>query len=369
MAIQSFVKSALWITAAGLMTLPQAFGQGTLQTPASMDVAAPPPVRITGKVVLEDKSVPPAPVVIARVCDGMEHTEGTTDLKGSFGVDLGHDIIRDPYAIHIQPGVETGGLGMGMDADQPFMNCAIRFSLPGYRADMVSMSTAKPVGHPYLGIIVLHFVGKVDGYLISPTSLEAPKDAKKAFDHAQDVTRKNKQAEALQSYQKAVQIYPQYAAAWYEMGRLQGAKNKIDDAKQDFNAAIKADPKYMPPYLQLASLAEANEAWPELADITGRLIALDPIDYPEAYFYGALSNYRTKKLDVAEKFARDGLKGDVDHHFPQTYQLLASILVARNQNAAAVEQLETYLKMFPRADDAVAVQANLMLLKNSLPKK
>jgi hypothetical protein len=25
--------------------------------------------------------------------------------------------------------------------------------------------------------------------------------------------------------------------------------------------------------------------------------------------------------------------------------------------------------MFPRADDAVAVQANLMLLKNSLPKK
>ena len=132
MGIQKLVKSALWIAAAGLALHP-AFGQGTLATPASMDVAAPPSVRITGKVVLEDKSAPPAPVLIERVCQGMGHPEGTTDAKGNIAVDLGHDIIRDPYAIHVQPGVETGGLGMGMEADQPFMDCAIRFSLPGYQ--------------------------------------------------------------------------------------------------------------------------------------------------------------------------------------------------------------------------------------------
>jgi hypothetical protein len=74
-------------------------------------------------------------------------------------------------------------------------------------------------------------------------------------------------------------------------------------------------------------------------------------------------------MDVAEKFARDGLKVDLDHHFPQTYQLLASILVARNQPAAAVEQLETYVNLFPRADDIVTVQANLVQLRASLPKK
>src|ERR1017187_9556462 len=151
MAMQRLVKSALWIAAAG-MALQPAFGQAggnagnRPAVPASMDVAAPPAVRITGKVVLEDKSAPPAPVLIERVCQGMGHPEGTTDLKGSFGVDLGHDIIRDPYAIHIQPGVETGGLGVGSEADQPFMGCAIRFSLPGYRADMVSMSSARPLG-------------------------------------------------------------------------------------------------------------------------------------------------------------------------------------------------------------------------------
>ena len=370
MAMQRLVKSALWIAAAG-MALQPAFGQAggnagnRPAVPASMDTAAPPPVRITGKVVLEDKSAPPAPVLIERVCQGMGHPEGTTDAKGNIAIDLGHDIIRDPYAIHIQPGVDLAP----EEEAHPFMDCAIRFSLPGYRADMVSMSTARPVGHPYLGTIVLHFAGKVDGYLISSTSLEAPKDAKKAFDKAQEVTRKNKQAEALQNYQKAVQIFPQYAAAWYEMGRLQAAAKKVDDAKQSFNAAIKADAKYLSPYLQLAALAESSENWPDLADVSARLIALDPVDYPEAYFYGALSNYRTRKMDVAERFARDGLKVDLDHHFPQTYQLLASILVARNQPAAAVEQLETYVNLFPRADDIVTVQANLVQLRASLPKK
>jgi hypothetical protein len=34
-----------------------------------------------------------------------------------------------------------------------------------------------------------------------------------------------------------------------------------------------------------------------------------------------------------------------------------------------VEQLETYLKLFPRADDIVTVQGNLVQLRASLPKK
>ena len=191
MALRRLSKGAMWVAAAGFALQP-AFCQfiGDVANnrpgvPASMDVAAPPPVRVTGKVVLEDKSPPPAPVLVERVCGGLGHPEGTTDAKGNIAIDLGHDIIRDPYAIHVQPGIDLAP----EEAEHPFMDCAIRFSLPGYRTDMVSMAAAKPVGHPYLGTIVLHYVGKVDGYLISPTSLGAPKDAKKAFDKATEVIR------------------------------------------------------------------------------------------------------------------------------------------------------------------------------------
>jgi tetratricopeptide (TPR) repeat protein len=368
MAIRRTLVAGAWLVGAGLLFQPaygQASGAPRPAVPASMDVAAPPPVRILGKVVLEDKSPPPAPVLIERICGGMAHPEGTTDAKGNIAVDLGHDIIRDPYAIHVQPGIDLAPA----EPDHPFMDCAIRASLPGYRADLVSMAAARPVGHPYLGTIVLHYVGKVDGYFISPTTLDAPKDARKFFDKAQEVIRKNKQPEAMQNYQKAVQAYPQYAAAWYELGRLQAAARNVDQAGQSFHAALKADVRYLPPYLQLCALAEETKSWTELADVSRQLLAHDEMDFPQAYFYNGEANYWNQKLAEAEKSARAGLKADTAHQYPQTYQLLASILVKENQPAAAAEQLETYLKLFPAADDVVQVESNLARLKASRPKK
>lgn len=355
------------LVAAGSLLLQSVFGQTTSGVqPAIMGSMAsppPPPVRITGKVQLEDKSTPPAPAVIERLCSGLPHPEGTTDLKGNFAVDLGHDIIQDPYAIHAQPGVDMPP----SEGDHPFNDCLIRADLPGYRSDLVPMAGAKPEGHPYLGTIVLHFVGKVDGYLISPTSLEAPKDSKKDFDKAQEATRKNKQAEAIEDYRKALKAYPDYAAAWFELGRLQAAAQHMDDAKQSFNAALKADPKYLSPYLQLSALAYNNKDWPALGESSEKLLALDAFDYPQAYYYSAVANYFTGKNQDAEKRARESLQADTQHHFPETYELLASILVRLKQPAAAMEQLETYLKLFPRADDAITVQGQIAQLKASLP--
>jgi cytochrome c-type biogenesis protein CcmH/NrfG len=347
--------------AAATALLPSAFAQPPVE--ASMAAPPPPPVRVTGKVVLEDKSVPPAPALIQRLCGGLTHPEGTTDLKGNFAVDLGHDIIVDPYAIHIQPGIDMPA----NEGDHPFNDCLIEASLPGYRSDLVPMAGAKPDGHPYLGIITLHYVGKVDGYLISPTTLEAPKDAKKSFDKAQEVTRKNKQSEAIDNYQKAVKAYPNYAQAWFELGRLQASAKNMDAAKESFNSAIKADPKFLSPYLQLSALAYNNQDWPALADISEKLLALDAFDYPQSYYYAAVSDYFTAKYPEAEKRGRESLKADTEHHFPETYELLASILVKEKQPAAAVEQLETYLKLFPSATDTVTVQSQIKQLKDSLP--
>jgi Tfp pilus assembly protein PilF len=350
----------------GLMFTAAVFGQAGGTPPAIMgSMAAPPPapVRITGKVALEDKSAPPAPAVIERLCGGLPHPEGTTDLKGNFAVDLGHDIIHDPYSIHIQPGIDMPP----NEGDHPFNDCLIRASLPGYRSDLVPMARAKPDGHPYLGTLVLHFAGKVDGYLISPTSLTAPKDARKEFDKAQEATRRNKQAEAIQYYEKAVKAYPGYAAAWFEMGRLQAAAHNVDEAKKSFDAAVKADPKYLSPYLQLSALAYDNKDWPALAEVSERLLAVDAFDYPESYSYSAVASYFTGKYEEAGKRARQSLQADAEHHFPETHELMASILVKLNQPAAALEQLETYLKRYPSADDVITVQAQIAQLKQSLP--
>lgn len=342
-----------------LALLPGAFGQagggggGRPAIPASISaIGNVPAVRISGKVSLEDGNPPPYTVVIERLCDGV-HAEGYTDAKGVFNVDLGRDIIQDPLAVRTSMEMPAS------EPDRPFVNCQIRANLPGYRSDLVDMANAKPAGHPYLGTIVLHFVAKVEGHIVSITSLEAPKDAKKAFDRAQDFARKSEQDKAVKDYQKAVQIYPEYAAAWYELGRLQLAKRQFSDAHQSFDAAMKADAKFLSPLLPLAALASQGQNWPELAEVTGRLLQLDAFDYPEAHYFNAVANYGLKKMEVAEKSAREAERLDLQHRYPDVFRLMASVLVARDQIPSACEQLSSYLKYFPNDPDASTVREQL----------
>jgi len=77
-----------------------------------------------------------------------------------------------------------------------------------------------------VGRLVLHRLGQVEGLTISATSAMAPKDAQKAFEKGRDKAAKQKWDEARPFFEKAVQIYPKYAVAWFELGSIQMRKGE-----------------------------------------------------------------------------------------------------------------------------------------------
>ena len=101
-----------------------------------------------------------------------------------------------------------------------------------------------------VGRIVIHPINGSTDAVLSATSLAAPGSAKKAMDKAREQEKKNKMEDAEKSLQKAVEIYPQYAAAWTELGRLQYANHDTAGAQRSFQQALAADPKYARPYLR-----------------------------------------------------------------------------------------------------------------------
>ena len=135
-------------------------------------------------------------------------------------------------------------------------------------------------------------------------SLKAPKDAKKAYEKGLDLVKKKKLDDALKSYEKAVELYPSYATAWYELGRLRQAKGDKEGAQAAFQGAIKGDPKFVTPYIDLALLNAQAAKWQEVADITQQAIKLDPFDYPQAHFYNAIANYNLKNVEAARRAPR-----------------------------------------------------------------
>src|SRR5262249_39488284 len=140
------------------------------------------------------------------------------------------------------------GAGSGGFSERDLMGCEVRASLAGYRSDAVSLAGRRMFDNPDLGTIILHRLGHVDGSTLSARSRNARKDAKKAPAKPRDLRKKKNTAEAEKEFEKAVEAYPRYAAAWYGLGRVREAQNNAEGARQAYAQALNSDSKYLLPY-------------------------------------------------------------------------------------------------------------------------
>jgi tetratricopeptide (TPR) repeat protein len=327
----------------------------------------PRPMFLSGKVVMEDGTPPPDPVVIQIVCRGIPRSVAYTDSKGNFSVDLANrnnavfaDASEPTNDLAFSPTVTNQQNSPGLcPGEMNNLGSELLASLAGYRSDTVNLGVRRALDNPDIGRIVLHRLANVEGLTISATSALAPKNAKKALSKARDQKKKGKWEDAEKELQKAVEIYPQYAAAWLELGNIQLQQKNVAAARDSFAKALAADPKYVGPYLQLASIAAGEQKWDDVVAQTDRLLHLDPVDFPQAWLFNSVANYQLHKIDEAEKSVREGLSHDPNHRFPTMSHLLGVILAMRQDYAGSAKNLRDYLRYAPHASDLEQVKKQL----------
>src|SRR6476646_4548003 len=163
----------------------------------------------------------------------------------------------------------AGSQGSSLRRD--WRECEVLAVLPCFTSQAIDLSSRLTTFETAdIGKLVLHRVGQVDGITVSATSAMAPKDAQKAYEKGHDKANKQKWDEARQQLTKAVEIYPRYAAAWFDLGRVQLQSNDIVSARHSFEQSVAADPKYVNPYRGLAELETREQKWPELVTVTGQ---------------------------------------------------------------------------------------------------
>ena len=354
----------------------------------------PRPIFLSGKVVVDDGSALPEPASIIRVCNGNPHTEGYTDSQGNFGIELGNEtgVLQDAsesggrepgMGLPQGMGVPTGAApspGMGGTpsmssnsainsgfGDRRLMNCELQARLAGFRSQSIMLVDRRPMDNPDIGTILLHRNSKVEeGNTVSAKSLAAPKDARKAFDKGLEHIKKGKIDDAFHEFQKAVMLYPSYATAWCELGKIEAANGQADIARGSFQQALKADPKYVDPYLELSRLALNAKNWPELAEFTGKAIELDSFDYPQEFLFDAVAHYNLHDFDAAGKSIQRAELLDTRHQFPQIAYLKGLVQIQHKEYTQAADNLRAYLKLAPNADDAPKVRDQLTQLEKFL---
>ncbi len=328
------------------------------------------PMFMSGKVMLDDGTPPSDSVRIERVCGGRVIPEANTDRKGRFSFQMGQNAT-------LMADASTSGPGMrGMDSqssnpmggmrERELFNCELRAQLAGYRSDVVNLANRKFMDNPDVGTIILHRLGNVEGLTISATSLNAPKDAKKLFEKGHEALGKGKLEDAQKHLEKAVELYPKYAAAWYELGMVNERQKNLDAARKAFSQSMASDGKYMNPYDALAQIEARDQKWQDVADITDKMIHLNPVDFPRAYFYNAVAKLNLKKLDEAEKSAKQLVDMDKRHQFPRGEQVLGVILAQKQDYTGAADHIRKFISFAQPGTDVDMAKKQLAELEKSL---
>jgi TolA-binding protein len=340
-------------------------------------------IVVRGKVALEGGMAPTEPIAIERICNGTVRREGYTDFKGNFEFQLGQGTVerdatesgRDVFqnsgnrAPTLGPGADYG---MGMPSNSKagdatrteLLGCELRASLPGFRTSSVSL---RPDGSSWslnVGVIVLTRLDSVQGATISLTTMSAPPDARNAYEKGQKEISRRRFSEAEKELTKAVNIYPDFAAAWSMLGEVRRQQSNPATAKQAYLRAIAADPQFVSPYFGMAIVAVHEKNWADVLKYTGETTRLNPSLYPLAHMYNGAANYYLGNLDTAEKSVREFQKLDTDHHNPDSALLLSNILLAKHDYSGAAEALESYLKLVPDAANVAEIKKQLKELND-----
>ena len=335
---------------------------------------------LTGRITTDDGTPTPHDVVVERVCNGRVRQQVHATPGGDFSMQMGStadsflDASGDGHPDLFesqkgQPGTASGyGAGgrsfqMGIPRRE-LLNCELRASVSGFRSTVVDLVEFQPsLGSINVGSILVQRGAKIEGTMVSATTYEAPKDARKAYEKGLESEKKDKLADARSYFEKAVEIYPKHANAWFQLGTVLQKQNQKDEARTAYTQATNADSRFLPPYLSLALLAGEAENWTEVRNLTDHILDRDPLNYPDAYFYNSVANYKLKKMEDAKKSGLQAERLDQRHRFPQVHLLLAEIFSQNSDYATAITEMRTYLNVAPQAKNADQVRERLAKLE------
>jgi tetratricopeptide (TPR) repeat protein len=233
--------------------------------------------------------------------------------------------------------------------------CSVTIRMKGYRTAQVTLRND--------ATIVLKRIGIHEGSTVSVTALHASEPAKKAYGKGAIAMTDEKWAVAQKNFEKAVEIDPDYAAAWSDLGEVLKEQSKSTEARAAWEKAVQADPKYIKPYVQLAKLALDEKRMEDAVNIGGRGVALNPLEFPELYFYYAAANYNLKRFDLAKTNAQRAVDLDSAHEIPRAEVLLAASLIAKGDRSGALEHFRKYLEISPKAQDAEQIKRTIAALE------
>jgi tetratricopeptide (TPR) repeat protein len=333
---------------------------------------------LRGQVTTTDGTPLPNDVMVERVCGSQTRQQVHASPAGQFSMQLGsrNDAMLDATGEASRSETSSKNEGLGIPR-QALLNCELRASVSGFTSSLIYLANLSgSMSSVDVGAIVVQRGTKAAGSTVSASAYRAPPRAINAYEKGMEAQRKGKSADARKHFEKAVEIYPAYANAWFQLGTALQKEQQKDAARTAFTKAAESDSRFLPPYVALALMAFEAENWTEVLSFTdhvldndpmhhmpGYVLDLDSSSYTDASFYNAVANFKLNKFAEAEKSGLRTAHTDLLTRFPQVHLLLSEIFTRRKDYDSAIIEVRTFLELAPRGKDAEQVRERLAQLE------
>lgn len=196
-----------------------------------------------------------------------------------------------------------------------------------------------------------------DRHMVTVDELSVSKKARKQYRQANKKLQANDTEAAISHLERAVEISPQFAAAWNDLGTIAYHAREYAKAEGYFREALAIDKESFPPTINLGGALLALNRFEEALPFNEAAIRIRPEDSLANSQLG-INYFRLYKDEQAIPYLIKAKRKDPSHaSLPQL--TLAEIYVRHGQLRKAIRELEDLKSRHP--DSAVAVMAEQAL--------
>ena len=196
---------------------------------------------------------------------------------------------------------------------------------------------------------------------VSVRELSIPKSALSEYESARQALSRRDVMAAVKHLKQAVELAPQFSAAWNHLGTIAYQSGQYAEAEADFRKALATEPDAYAPLVNLGGVLINLARWNEALEYNRRAVLANPQD-PLANSQLGMAYFFSGQMNLAEKYLTIAKQLD-PAHFSHPQLLLAEIHLRRNEPQAAADELQDLLKRHPGLPNAAKIKDEITRLR------
>lgn len=198
-------------------------------------------------------------------------------------------------------------------------------------------------------------------HTVSARELAIPESARREYMEAQKLLSKRDVAGATQRLERAVELAPQFVAAWNNLGTIAYQSRDYEKAEGHFRRALSEEPEAYEPLVNLGGALLSQMKVEEALRFNLYAVLSRPADALANAQLG-MTYFAVGNLDLAEKYLLAARELDPGH-FSHPQLTLAEVYLRRKQYARAAGELEDFLRRHPDSAGAARMREAIAKLR------